>query len=216
MATDDGISDSDATEVAALNDEIAHLRSRLADSPRRLRSLEERLLETKGQLAKAVAQNEKLSYTLRESREHISTLRDEVDKLSQPPSAYGVVVGKNDDDTVDVLTSGRKMRVALHPIFFDHVSRRSEGGALPPSRNSKRTQESELVYRPTGHGPARSRAPHTNARPRAVKAPPQRKCPHPPPRPARCSSITTRPFRASPQTPPSSLAPAPPPRPSRG
>ena len=103
-----------AEQIDALNDEIAHLRRRVAESPRRVRSLEERLLETKGQLAKAVAQNEKLSYTLREAREHISTLRDEVDKLSQPPSAYGVVVGKNDDRTVDVLTSGRKMRVSLH------------------------------------------------------------------------------------------------------
>jgi len=106
-------------QVETLTEEIDHLRARLADAPRRVRSLEERLLETKGQLAKAVAQNEKLSYTLRESREHISTLRDEVDKLSQPPSAYGVVVGKNDDHTVDVLTSGRKMRVTLHPEI-DH------------------------------------------------------------------------------------------------
>lgn len=108
-----------AAQVATLNEEIAHLRARLADAPLRVRSLEERLLETKGQLAKAVAQNEKLSYTLREAREHIATLRDEVDKLSQPPSAYGVVVGKNDDRTVDVLTSGRKMRVTLHPDI-DH------------------------------------------------------------------------------------------------
>ncbi len=105
------IGPSDSTEIGALLDEIAHLRGRLADAPRRVHSLEERLLETKGQLAQAIGQNEKLSYTLREAREHIATLRDEVDKLSQPPSAYGVVVGKNDDDTVDILTSGRKMRV---------------------------------------------------------------------------------------------------------
>lgn len=104
-----------ANEVAALEQEIADLRDRLADAPRRVRALEERLLETKGQLAHAVAQNEKLSYTLREAREHISALREEVDKLTQPPSAYGVVVGKNDDETIDVLTSGRKMRVNLHP-----------------------------------------------------------------------------------------------------
>ncbi|MGB3737617.1 MAG: proteasome ATPase [Ilumatobacter sp.] len=115
MATDSEL----AVQVEALNEEIAHLRGRLTDAPRRVRSLEERLLETKGQLAKAVAQNEKLSYTLREAREHIATLRDEVDKLSQPPSAYGVVVGKNDDHTIDVLTSGRKMRVSLHPDI-DH------------------------------------------------------------------------------------------------
>ncbi len=114
-------------QADALSDEIAHLRARLADAPKRVRALEERLLETKGQLAQAVAQNEKLSYTLREAREHIATLRDEVDKLTQPPSAYGVVVGKNDDGTVDILTSGRKMKVATHPdIDLDGLDRGSE------------------------------------------------------------------------------------------
>ncbi len=102
-------------QLVLLGEENAHLRSRLADTPNRVRSLEERLLETKGQLAQKTAQNEKLSYTLREAREHIASLRDEVDKLTQPPNAYGVVVGKNPDGTVDVLASGRKMKVQLHP-----------------------------------------------------------------------------------------------------
>ncbi len=104
--------DLDATRLV---EENLDLKRRLDDAPRRLRALEERLLETKGQLAQAVAQNEKLSYTLREAREHIANLRDEVDKLTRPPAAYGVVVGKNDDETVDIMTSGRKMRVNLHP-----------------------------------------------------------------------------------------------------
>ena len=74
-----------------------------------------------------MSQNEKLSYTLREAREHIAALREEVDKLTAPPSAYGVIVGKNDDGTVDVLTSGRKMRVGLHPeIDHDELPRGSE------------------------------------------------------------------------------------------
>ncbi|MCB9394550.1 MAG: proteasome ATPase [Acidimicrobiaceae bacterium] len=116
-----------AAQVDVLEQEIADLRRRLADAPKRMRALEERLLETKGQLAHAVSQNEKLSYTLREAREHIATLRDEVDKLSQPPSAYGVVVGRNDDGTIDVLTSGRKMRVGLHPeIDLDSLERGAE------------------------------------------------------------------------------------------
>ena len=114
-------------QVAVLDDEISQLRRKLAESPKRQRALEERLLETKGQLAQATAQNEKLSYTLREAREHIASLRDEVEKLTQPPAAYGVVVGKNDDGTVDVLTSGRKMRVTLHPdIDHDTIARGSE------------------------------------------------------------------------------------------
>ena len=106
-------------ELMQLDEELTVMRRKLADTPKRVRALEERLLETKGQLSQALAQNEKLTYTLREAREHIATLREEVDKLTQPPSAYGSVVGKNDDGTVDVLSNGRKMRVSLHPDI-DH------------------------------------------------------------------------------------------------
>jgi len=113
--------------VKVLEAEIAGLRRRLNEAPRRLRQLEERLLETKGLLSQEVEKNEKLSHALRGARENIASLRDEVDKLSQPPSAYGVVVGKNDDGTVDVLTSGRKMRVNLHPeIDIDTLERGAE------------------------------------------------------------------------------------------
>jgi proteasome-associated ATPase len=114
-------------QAKVLEEEVISLRRKLADAPKRVRTLEERLLETKGQLAQAVSQNEKLSYTLREARDHIATLREEVDKLTQPPSAYGVVVGKNDDGSVDVLSSGRKMRVTLHPeIDIDELERGAE------------------------------------------------------------------------------------------
>src|SRR4051812_17982300 len=54
-----------------LEEEVNTLRRRLQEAPKRVRTLEEKLLETKGQLAQAVSQNEKLTYTLREAREHI-------------------------------------------------------------------------------------------------------------------------------------------------
>jgi proteasome-associated ATPase len=104
-------------QVRALEEEVLALRRRLQDAPKRVRTLEERLLETKGQLAQAVAQNEKLTYTLREARDHIGALREEVDKLTQPPSAYGTLLSRNDDGTVDVYSGGRKMRVAVHPAL---------------------------------------------------------------------------------------------------
>ena len=105
--------------VRALEEEVLTLRRRLQDAPKRVRTLEERLLETKGQLAQAISQNEKLTYTLREAREHIAALREEVDKLTQPPSAYGTLLGHNEDGTVDVFTGGRKVRVAIHPELAD-------------------------------------------------------------------------------------------------
>ncbi len=85
------------SQIRAMESEIALLRQKLVDTPKRVTTLEERLLETKGQLAQAVSQNEKLTFTLREAREHIATLREEVDKLTQPPSAYGTLVAANED-----------------------------------------------------------------------------------------------------------------------
>jgi proteasome-associated ATPase len=114
-------------QVKALEEEVVVLRRRLQDAPKRVRTLEERLLETKGQLAQAVSQNEKLSATLREAREHIGALREEVEKLTMPPSAYGTFLEVNDDGTVDVFTAGRKMRVALHPeLDVDELQRGQE------------------------------------------------------------------------------------------
>jgi proteasome-associated ATPase len=118
---------SQAETIRTLEEEILVLRRRLQDAPKRVRTLEERLLETKGQLSQAVAQNEKLTYTLREARDHIAALREEVDKLTQPPSAYGTLLGKNDDGTVDVYSGGRKMRVQVHPgLDADDLTRGGE------------------------------------------------------------------------------------------
>ena len=97
------------------------------DTSARLRALEERLLDAKGQLANSKARNEKLEYALREARDHVASLREEVEKLTQPPSAYGIVIGTNDDGTIDVLTNSRKMRVSLHPdIDLQTLERGSE------------------------------------------------------------------------------------------
>ncbi|MFZ9842989.1 MAG: proteasome ATPase [Ilumatobacteraceae bacterium] len=105
------------------------------DTSARLRALEERLLETKGQLATAKARNEKLEYALREARDHVASLREEVEKLTQPPSAYGIVLGTNDDGTVDVLTNSRKMRVSLHPDIDVHTLERGSEVVLNESLN---------------------------------------------------------------------------------
>src|ERR1700710_2394656 len=102
-------------QLKTLEEEVVVLRRRLQDAPKRVRTLEERLLETKGQLQQAVSQNERLSATLREAREHIAALREEVEKLTMPPSAYATFLGANDDGTVDIFTAGRKMRVSVHP-----------------------------------------------------------------------------------------------------
>jgi len=102
-------------QIAFLDEEIAVLRRRLADSPRQVRMLEERLRETESSLSGVTAQNERLAATLREARDQIVALKEEVDRLAQPPSGFGVFLAAVDDDTADVFTGGRKMRVNVSP-----------------------------------------------------------------------------------------------------
>jgi proteasome-associated ATPase len=97
------------------HDDLGVARRRPDDQSTRVEALEERLLETRGQLQQAVSQNEKLTYTLQQAKEQLALLREEVEKLTQPPAAYGTFLGINPDGSVDVFASGRKMRVALHP-----------------------------------------------------------------------------------------------------
>src|SRR5499426_4260718 len=66
-------------------------------------------------MAEVSDQNEKLVNALYEAREQITALKEEVDKLCAPPSTYGVYVSANKDDTVTILSQGRKVKVNLHP-----------------------------------------------------------------------------------------------------
>ena len=108
-------------QVDDLETEVEELRRRLVDAPRRLAEFEAELRDAKRELARAMARNQKLNTTLTSSRERIEVLREEVDKLSQPPASYGTVVGRNEDGSADVQASGRKMRVSIHPNLIDDL-----------------------------------------------------------------------------------------------
>jgi proteasome-associated ATPase len=103
------------TQVRFLEEEAILLRRRLEDSPSRVRALEERLMETKAQLTAAMAQNAKLADTLREAREQIITLKEQVEKLSAPPSGFGVFIRPREDETAEIFAQGRKLRVNISP-----------------------------------------------------------------------------------------------------
>ncbi|GAB3590985.1 proteasome ATPase [Angustibacter peucedani] len=106
-------------QVRALEDEVAVLRRRVATSPDRVHALEARLSQLQTTLETTASQNERLVRTLKEAREQIVTLKSEVDRLAQPPSGFGTIVEVGPEGTVDVLTGGRKMRVAVSPTVED-------------------------------------------------------------------------------------------------
>ena len=114
---DPDLSGEDAAELEELRREAAILREQLdnavatqsaARSPRDIHQLEARI-------DSLAARNSKLMETLKEARQQLLALREEVDRLGQPPSGYGVLLLTHDDDTIDVFTSGRKMRLTCSP-----------------------------------------------------------------------------------------------------
>jgi proteasome-associated ATPase len=116
-----------ATQVRFLEAEVADLRRRLGDAPGHSRGLELRLADTQRSLAAVTSQNERLAETLREARDQIMKLKEEVDRLAQPPAGFGTFLNRNDDDSIDVFTGGRKLRVNVSPsVELDDLVRGQE------------------------------------------------------------------------------------------
>ncbi|QIK66433.1 proteasome ATPase [Nocardioides sp. HDW12B] len=114
-------------QVSYLENEVDDLRRRLVESPGSSRVVEQRLDDTQRSLAAVTAQNERLAQTLREARDQIISLKEEVDRLAQPPAGFGVFLQRNEDDSVDVFTGGRKLRVNVSPsVDLDTVRKGQE------------------------------------------------------------------------------------------
>jgi proteasome-associated ATPase len=101
---------------AALREEIARLQA----ETERLRAVRggadpEQVARLRAQVGQLAAQNDRLASTLRDARDQIVALKAEVDRLAQPPNTFGIYVGPAEDGTVEVMSSGRKMRVAVSP-----------------------------------------------------------------------------------------------------
>ncbi|MET0896838.1 MAG: proteasome ATPase [Mycobacterium sp.] len=112
-----GLSSEDAVELEELRREAALLREQLAvvaDTPSGLRSPRD-VHQLEARIDSLASRNAKLMETLKEARQQLLALREEVDRLGQPPSGYGVLLTTHEDDTVDVFTSGRKMRLTASP-----------------------------------------------------------------------------------------------------
>ena len=115
-------------QLKLLEDELGLTRRKLEAAPRRIHALEKRLAETASELESSRNSNERLSSTLREARDQLVALKEEVEKLSQPPWTYGSFIeGFEEDSTADVFSNGRKMRVHLSPeVKLDQLRRGQE------------------------------------------------------------------------------------------
>jgi len=114
-------------ELAALRVELAQVKDTSRTTPTGAFALEQRLNETQRSLSSVTSQNERLARALRDAREQIVTLKEEVDRLAQPPAGFGTFLQANEDKSVDVLTGGRKLRVNVSPgVDTDAMTRGQE------------------------------------------------------------------------------------------
>ncbi|HVE64206.1 MAG TPA: proteasome ATPase [Mycobacteriales bacterium] len=130
-------------QARSLEEEIGLLRRKLADSPRQVRVIEERLGEAQQNIAGLAAHNDKLVATLKEARDQILTLKEEVDRLAQPPSGYGVFLSADEDGSIDIFTGGRKLRVSVSPTIEVSELRRGQEVMLNEALNVVRALEFE-------------------------------------------------------------------------
>ena len=87
-------------------------------------------------MAQATSQNEKLTFTLQQAKEQLAALRDEVEKLTQPPAAYGTFLGVVEDGTVDVFSErAQDERSRLHPDIDPGIIRKGDEVVLNESLN---------------------------------------------------------------------------------
>ena len=101
-------------------------------------SLEEevrRLHQARHQLDQANRQNDRLTETLQDAKAQIEAMRAEVDKLTAPPSTYGIFTSVNKDQTVNVFVTGRKLKVNLHPTISSKTLRKGQEVILNEALN---------------------------------------------------------------------------------
>ena len=124
----DALGDSDGADSAELEQlrrEASLLREQLQAVAGGQRGSQE-VQQLEARIDSLAARNTKLMDTLKDARQQLLALREEVDRLGQPPSGYGVLLDVQEDDTVDVFTSGRKMRLTCSPNIDTKILKKGQ------------------------------------------------------------------------------------------
>ena len=101
--------------------------------------------QLRGELAAQRDHNARLIATLRDAREQIVVLKAEVDRLAEPPSGYGTFLELHDDGSVDIMASGKKMRVSVSPAVDSSSLRPGQEVMLNEALNVVADQSFESV-----------------------------------------------------------------------
>ena len=131
-------------QVKLLEEELTLTRRRADAAPKKIHELERRLAETSTDLGSTRENNEKLAGTLREAREQLVALKEEIEKLTKPPATYAIFLEPHDDETCDVYANGRKMRVTVSPEVDVNEIERGKQVILNEAMNLIEVSEFEI------------------------------------------------------------------------
>ena len=87
--------------------------------------------------ASLAQKNERLTAVLLRARQELAELKEHVDRLTQPPGTYAVLLRANEDGSADIVSSGRTMRVQVSPAI--------ETAELLPGRQVRLNEAMALV-----------------------------------------------------------------------
>ena len=96
------------------------------------------------QASDLAGKNERLVEALSAARSQLVELRNQLEQMNQPPGSYALFVRAHEDGTVDVMSSGRKLRVGVAPSV--------EVGDLVPGQEVQ-LNEAMTVVHPGGFEP---------------------------------------------------------------
>ena len=131
-------------QVKLLEEELTLTRRKADAAPKKIHELERRLAETSTDLGSTRENNEQLASTLREAREQLIVLKEEIEKLTKPPATYAIFLEPHDDETCDVYANGRKMRVTVGPEVDVNEIERGKQVILNEAMNLIEVSEFEI------------------------------------------------------------------------
>lgn len=131
-------------QLKSLEEELREVHLHMEYSPREFENFRYKLRQTLEQLDQVHQQNEKLVAALHHAKGQVQSLKEEVEKLTAPPSSYGSFIAVNEDETVNIYTSGRKMKVNVHPSIDIHSLKKGQELVLNDALNVVEAKQFEI------------------------------------------------------------------------
>lgn len=103
------------SQVKFFEGETDDLMQKLERNLHEFEILRRKYYRVREQQHEALRRNERLASKLQELKGIVQEKQEEIDNLCAPPNSYGTFLTANDDETIDIDSDGRRLRVNMRP-----------------------------------------------------------------------------------------------------